>query len=80
MTDPARLRRLLSEVRRAGVVVAPGSVEAVSTGVAVPIRDAGEVIAALSVVLPRETAPDAAITALRAAAAGTEAALRRDRR
>ncbi|MCW3492527.1 IclR family transcriptional regulator [Microbacterium sp. SSM24] len=80
VTDPARLRRLLADVRRAGVVVAPGSVEAVSTGVAVPIRDAGEVIAALSVVLPRETAPDAAIAALRAAATGTEAALRVDRR
>lgn len=80
VTDPARLRQLLTRVRREGVVVAPGSVEAVSTGVAVPIRDAGQVIAALSVVLPRETAPDAAIAALRGAAAATEAALRRDRR
>lgn len=80
VTDPARLRRLLTDVRRTGLVVAPGSVETVSTGVAVPIRDAGEVIAALSVVLPRETAPDAAIAALRVAAAGTEATLRRDRR
>ncbi|KRB38401.1 IclR family transcriptional regulator [Microbacterium sp. Root180] len=80
VTNPALLRRLLTDVRRTGVVIAPGSVEAVSTGVAVPIRDAGEVIAALSVVLPRDTAPDAAIAALRAAAAGTEATLRADRR
>ncbi|MGN8554142.1 UNVERIFIED_CONTAM: IclR family transcriptional regulator [Microbacterium sp. SLM126] len=80
VTDPALLRRLLADVRRAGLVIAPGSVEAVSTGVAVPVRDAGEVIAALSVVLPRDTAPDAAIAALRAAAAGTEATLRADRR
>ena len=80
VTDAARLRRLLAEVRRNGVVVAPGSIEAVSTGVAVPIRDAGEVVAALSVVLPRETPPDAAIAALRDAAAGIEAALRADRR
>ena len=80
VTDAARLRRLLAEVRRTGVVVAPGSIESVSTGVAVPIRDAGEVVAALSVVLPRETPPDAAIAALRAAAAGIEAALRTDRR
>lgn len=80
VTDAARLRRLLAEVRRTGVVVAPGSVEAVSTGVAVPIRDAGEVVAALSVVLPRETDPDASIQALRDAATAIEADLRADRR
>jgi DNA-binding IclR family transcriptional regulator len=80
VTDAARLRRLLAEVRRTGVVVAPGSIESVSTGVAVPIRDAGEVVAALSVVLPRETPPDAAVAALRGAAAGIEASLRTDRR
>jgi DNA-binding IclR family transcriptional regulator len=80
VTDAARLRRLLAEIRRTGVVVAPGSIESVSTGVAVPIRDAGEVVAALSVVLPRETPPDAAVAALRAAAAGIEASLRTDRR
>ncbi|WP_019180916.1 IclR family transcriptional regulator [Microbacterium yannicii] len=80
VTDAARLRRLLSEVRRSGVAVAPGSIEAVSTGVAVPIRDAGEVVAALSVVLPREMPPDAAIAALREAARAIELALRADRR
>lgn len=80
VTDAARLRRLIAEVRRTGVVVAPGSIESVSTGVAVPIRDAGEVVAALSVVLPRETPPEPAVAALRAAAAGIEASLRADRR
>jgi DNA-binding IclR family transcriptional regulator len=80
VTDAARLRRLLADVRRTGVVIAPGSVEAVSTGVAVPIRDAGTVVAALSVVLPRETPPEPAIAALRDAAAAVEAALRADRR
>ena len=80
LTDATRLRRLLAEVRRTGVVVAPGSIDRVSTGVAVPIRDAGEVVAALSVVLPRETAPDEAITALRAAASAIEASLRAERR
>ncbi|WP_426322386.1 IclR family transcriptional regulator [Microbacterium sp. E-13] len=80
VTDAASLRRLLSEVRRTGVVVAPGSIEAVSTGVAVPIRDAGEVVAALSVVLPRETPPEPAVAALREASAGIETALRADRR
>jgi DNA-binding IclR family transcriptional regulator len=78
VTDPRRLRRLLTEIRRTGVAVAPGSIEAVSTGVAVPLRDAGEVVAALSVVLPRETDPDAAISALRQAAAGIESTLRSD--
>jgi len=79
VTDAARLRRLLTEVRRTGVVIAPGSIEAVSTGVAVPLRDAGEVVAALSVVLPRDTPPEPAVAALREAAAGIEAALRADR-
>jgi DNA-binding IclR family transcriptional regulator len=79
VTDAARLRRLLTEARRTGVVIAPGSIEAVSTGVAVPLRDAGEVVAALSVVLPRDSPPEPAVAALREAAAGIEAALRADR-
>lgn len=76
ITESARLRRALAEIRRAGFVVAPSSIEAVSTGVAVPIRDAGTVVAALSVVLPRETPPDAAV---RAAARRIEAELRANR-
>ena len=81
ITDAAALRRTLAEVRRVGHVVAPGSIEAVSTGVAVPVRDAsGEVIAALSVVLPREAPTDAAVVALRRAAAGIRSALAADRR
>lgn len=80
VTDAARLRRILAQVRRTGVAVAPGWIEAVSTGVAVPIRDAGEVVAALSVVLPREAPPEPVIAALRAAARDIELALRADRR
>jgi DNA-binding IclR family transcriptional regulator len=79
-TDAATLRRQLAAIRRQGFVVAPGTIEQVSTGIAVPVRDAGEVVAALSVVLPREAAPETALDALRDAAAGTEAALRADRR
>ena len=76
VTDAAALRRTLAEVRRTGYVVAPGSIEAVSTGVAVPVRDeTGEVIAALSVVLPRETPPDVAIAELLTAARGIRADL-----
>lgn len=83
ITDPARLRRELAAIRRTGFVVSPASVEGVSTGIAVPIRDAGTVIAALSVVLPRsataetpEGDTDAAVRLLRAAATAIEAELR----
>lgn len=71
VTDAAALRRLLAEVRRSGHVVAPGSIEAVSTGIAVPIRDRGAVVAALSAVLPRE-APIPALAELRGAATRIE--------
>jgi DNA-binding IclR family transcriptional regulator len=80
ITDAAALRRTLADVRRARYVVAPGSIEAISTGVAVPIEDrTGEVIAALSVVLPRDAPTAAAVEELRAAAAGIRSTLARDR-
>jgi DNA-binding IclR family transcriptional regulator len=80
ITDADALRRELALIRRRGYVIAPGSVEQVSTGIAVPLRDAGEVVAALSVVLPRDTAPEAALAALQRAASGVESALRAARR
>lgn len=65
ITDAATLRRRLAEVRSLGHVVARGSVETVSTGIAVPIRDrSGDVIAALSVILPRDTAVPPALQEL----------------
>ncbi len=68
VTDPVRLRRRLRRIRETGYVVAPGSVSAVSTGVAVPLRDhTGKVIAALSVVLPRDADPRPALAELKAA-------------
>jgi DNA-binding IclR family transcriptional regulator len=79
VTDPAVLARVLAETRRRGFVAAPGSIEAVSTGIAVPVRDAGEVIAALSVVLPREAPVEPAVRALREAATRIEAELRATR-
>lgn len=72
VTDALALRGLLTSIRRRGFVVAPGSIEAVSTGVAVPVRDRGEVVAALSVVLPRDAATDPATSALLDAAKGIE--------
>lgn len=76
VTDAAELRRLLARIRREGHVIAPGSIEAVSTGVAVPVREAGAVVAALSVVLPREADPTPALAHLRRAAGDVELALR----
>ena len=75
--DPAALRRKLAEVRRLGHAVSPGSIEAVSTGVAVPIRDRGAVVAALGVVLPRGAESDAVVAVLRDAAADIENRLAR---
>lgn len=75
ITDPAALRRKLAEVRRLGHAIAPGSIEAVSTGIAVPLRDRGVVVAALGVVLPRGEEDDRVATILRAAAGEIEAAL-----
>lgn len=79
VTDAATLRAMLTSIRRRGYVVAPGSIEAVSTGVAVPVRDRGEVVAALSAVLPRDTAPADAIHALLDAATRIEHDLSRAR-
>lgn len=79
ITQPDALRRKLAEVRRLGHAVMPGTVETVSTGIAVPVRNLrGEVIAALSVVLPREQTRGPAIAALRAAADEIRAALAND--
>lgn len=72
VTDAAALATILGSIRRRGYVVAPGSIEAVSTGVAVPVRDRGEVVAALSVVLPREAATEPAVEALLDAAKAIE--------
>lgn len=78
VTDPEALAALLARVRRTGVIVAPGSVEDASTGVAVPLRQQGGVVAALSVVLPRDTDPAATVTALRLAAGRIARDLRGD--
>ncbi|HEX3615139.1 MAG TPA: IclR family transcriptional regulator [Solirubrobacteraceae bacterium] len=69
ITDPQQLSRLLRKIRGEGYAVAPGYVSAVSTGVAVPILDGlGGASAALSVVLPRDAAPEPAILELQSAA------------
>ncbi len=75
-TDPAAVRRKLAEVRRLGHAIAPGFIEEISTGVAVPVRDrGGRAMAALSVVLPRDAAPGLALEELHRAALEVERAL-----
>lgn len=78
VTDPGELRRMLSRVRREGYVVAPGSIEPVSTGIAVPIREpGGTVLAALSAIVPRDHPdPLPIVEVLRRAADGIAEAVR----
>lgn len=77
ITDPTELRRRLAGIRRLGYAIATGSIEAVSTGVAVPVRDRGAVIAALGVVLPRGEESDGVVAVLRSAAGEIESTLAR---
>ncbi|WP_306191457.1 IclR family transcriptional regulator [Streptomyces sp. MK5] len=77
VTDPARLRSLLAQIRREGFVVAAQMISQAGTGVAVPVRDAsGKVVAALSVVIPAaDPNPRALVPALLAAGRGISRAL-----
>lgn len=76
LVDSTEVRRKLAEIRAVGHAVAPGYIEDISTGVAVPVRSRdGAVIAALSVVLPRDAPTDPALVALSSAARDTERAL-----
>ena len=76
ITDPAVLRRKLAEIRTAGHAIAPGYVEDVSTGIAVPVRDGlGAAVAALSAVLPRDAPTEPVLVELVRAARDIERAL-----
>lgn len=76
LTEPTALRRKLAEIRTLGHAIAPGYIEDVSTGVAVPLHDeTGAVIAALSVVLPRDAEVEFALVELRRAARDIERSL-----
>ncbi len=69
LSDPQAVRRKLAEVRQLGHAIAPGYIEEVATGIAVPVRDeTGQVVAALSVVLPRDAEADFAVVELHRAA------------
>lgn len=76
IVDPGKLAALLDRVKARGFVVAPGMLSAVSTGVAVPVRSRGRVVASLSVVLPRESQQvNAAVEVLGGAATAIATAL-----
>ncbi|MGX5656387.1 IclR family transcriptional regulator [Geodermatophilus nigrescens] len=71
VSSPAQLRALLAQVRRQGWALLPGFVHADATGVAVPVRDGlGEVVAALSVIVPNDDRAASAVPVLLAAARG----------
>ena len=77
ITDPDRLRTTLEQVRRQGYALLPGHVHPDATGIAVPVRNGlGEVVAALSVIVPNDARAVAAVPALLAAARGIGRSLR----
>jgi DNA-binding IclR family transcriptional regulator len=82
ITDPARLERILAQIRRDGVVISDRQVTDDAMSVAAPVTDAsGEVIAALSVVAAASGTVAARLApAVRAAALGTSRALSARRR
>ncbi|MCX5562149.1 IclR family transcriptional regulator [Streptomyces sp. NBC_00038] len=77
VTDPARLRRALAEVRHSGVAVSSRQVTDDALSVAAPVRGAGgSVVAAVSVVVPQVDAQvPVLIPAVRLAARGISRAL-----
>jgi DNA-binding IclR family transcriptional regulator len=70
--EPEKVRRTLADVRRTGVAVSDGQIELIALSIAAPVRGPrGDVVAALSVVVPAEaTDPRAYIPVVRAAARG----------
>jgi len=77
ITEPARLRRELAEVRRLGYAVSDGQVTLDALSVAAPVHGpTDEVVAALSIVVRSGTVPSSALApAVRTAARGISRAL-----
>ena len=77
ITEPARLRSVLADVRRTGVAISDRQVTDDAVSVAAPVVDRdGEVVAALSLVVRHgSVAPRALVPAVRAAAVGISRAL-----
>lgn len=65
VTDAAALADLLRQVRASGYVVGDGFIHPDARGIAVPVRGAADdVVAALSVVVPNDSAPTAPLVQL----------------
>lgn len=78
ITDPRELRVFLAEVRRSGAAVCPGFIHEDALGIAVPVRDRSDkVVAAISVVVPRDHRSASHVLALQAAARGIRRNLKR---
>jgi DNA-binding IclR family transcriptional regulator len=59
ITDPEKLRQKLMEIRRAGYSIAIDELHEGVVSIAVPLKDyTGEVVAAISVVGPKQRMPD----------------------
>ncbi|MGW3348846.1 IclR family transcriptional regulator [Nonomuraea rubra] len=54
ITDAKALRATLAEVRRNGYAFCPGHIHPDATGISVPVRVAGQVVAALGLVVPND--------------------------
>ena len=77
ITSPDRLRAAVDQVRRQGYALLAGHVHDDATGIAVPVRDGlGDVVAALSVIVPNDDRAVSAVPALLAAARGVSRSLR----
>ncbi|MFC6093332.1 IclR family transcriptional regulator [Saccharothrix lopnurensis] len=64
---PRDLRAALARVRRDGYAISDRQIEMITCSVAAPVRDAsGEVVAAVSVVVPASTSRDTVVPAVRA--------------
>jgi DNA-binding IclR family transcriptional regulator len=71
VTDPARVRAILADIRRNGHVISDRQVETISVSIAAPVRDAsGTVVAALSIVVATGQPPRAFVPAVVSAARG----------
>lgn len=76
ITSPSVLRRVLADIRRSQFAVTDGQVELIALSVAAPIYGpTDEVVAALSIVVPAESRPEAFVPAVRAAARGASRVL-----
>ena len=69
-SDPDRVRGLLADIRRRGFALCPGFIHPDATGIAVPVRAGGAVVAAISAVVPNDEHAYSRVAVLMATARG----------